>query len=69
LKKPDREGIIPRPCTDEETEVGMKVVAIMQTVVEELDDSGKRAWEKMLGLSERIRPAEDIDSNNCEKSE
>jgi len=40
------------PATDEETEVGMKVVAIMQTVTEDLDDSGKRAWGKMLGTVE-----------------
>jgi hypothetical protein len=39
-------------ATDEETEVGMKVVAIMQTVAEDLDDSGKRAWGKMLGTVE-----------------
>jgi hypothetical protein len=42
----------PVPATDEETEVGMKVVAIMQTVAEDLDDSGKRAWGKMLGTVE-----------------
>ncbi len=40
------------PATDMETEVGMKVVAIMQTVAEDLDDSGKRAWGKMLGTVE-----------------
>jgi len=30
----------------------MKVVAIMQTITEDLDDSGKRAWRKMLGTME-----------------
>jgi hypothetical protein len=40
------------PATDVETEVGMKVVSIMQAVSEDLDDSGKRAWGKMLGALE-----------------
>ena len=40
------------PSTDVETEVGMKVVSIMQTVSVDLDDSGKRAWGKMLGTLE-----------------
>lgn len=30
-------------------ETGFKVVAIMQTITEELDESGKRIWRKMLG--------------------
>jgi hypothetical protein len=51
LKRQHREKKIPTPCTDEETEVGMKVVAIMQTITEDLDDSGKRAWRKMLGVN------------------
>jgi hypothetical protein len=33
-------------------ETAFKVVAIMQTITEDLDESGKRAWRKMLGLSE-----------------
>ena len=33
-------------------ETAFKVVAIMQTVNEELDESGKRMWRKMLGLKQ-----------------
>ena len=36
---------------DPDLETGFKVVAIMQTITEELDESGKRAWRKMLGVS------------------
>jgi hypothetical protein len=32
-------------------ETAFKVVAIMQTITEDLDESGKRAWRKMLGIS------------------
>lgn len=31
-------------------EIAFKVVAIMQTIAEDLDESGKRAWRKMLGM-------------------
>lgn len=51
LKRQHREKKIPTPCTDEETEIGMKVVAIMQTITEDLDDAGKRAWRKILGMN------------------
>ena len=34
-------------------ETAFKVVSIMQTITEELDEKGKRAWRKMLGLDER----------------
>ena len=37
---------------DPDLETAFKVVAIMQTITEELDESGKRAWRKMLGVSE-----------------
>jgi hypothetical protein len=36
---------------DPDLETGFKVVAIMQTITEELDESGKRIWRKMLGIS------------------
>lgn len=36
---------------DSDLEVAFKVVAIMQTVTEDLDESGKRIWRKMLGIS------------------
>jgi hypothetical protein len=55
------------PATEEETEVGMKVVAIMQTVTEELDDTGKRAWGKMLGLSEQTHGTRDTEYDNCDE--
>jgi hypothetical protein len=38
---------------DKDLETAFKVVSIMQTVTEELDETGKRAWRKMLGLDER----------------
>ena len=34
-------------------ETAFKVVAIMQTITEELDESSKKIWRKMLGLSEQ----------------
>ena len=37
-----------------------KVVAIMQTITEDLDESGKRAWRKMLGLSEQPKVESEI---------
>jgi hypothetical protein len=36
---------------DPDLETAFKVVAIMQTITEDLDESGKRAWRKMLGIS------------------
>ena len=36
-----------------ELETAFKVVAIMQTITEDLDESGKRAWRKMLGISSK----------------
>lgn len=62
IEKMHRKEEIPTPCTEEETEVGMKVVAIMQTITEDLDDSGKRMWGKMLGMNgaaTRIRKSDD----------
>ena len=34
-------------------ETAFKVVAIMQTITEDLDESGKRIWRKMLGISSK----------------
>ncbi len=42
-------------------ETGFKVVAIMQTITEDLDESGKRAWRKMLGLDK-------VESNKSKNS-
>ena len=38
---------------ESELETALKVVAIMQTITEELDESSKRLWRKMLGLSDK----------------
>jgi len=56
----------PIPATDKETDVGMKVVAIMQTVAEDLDDSGKKAWGKMLGTVEKANYPRKRESENSE---
>lgn len=56
----------PMPATDWETEVGMKVVAIMQTVAEDLDDSGKKAWGKMLGTVEEANYPRKREPENSE---
>jgi hypothetical protein len=37
---------------DQDLETSFKVVSIMQTITEELDEEGKRAWRKMLGIDE-----------------
>ncbi len=34
-----------------ELETSLKVVAIMQAITEDLDEDGKRAWRKMLGIA------------------
>jgi len=45
-----------------ELETGFKVVAIMQTITEELDESGKRAWRKMLGIMDKpVNSLEEIE--------
>ena len=38
------------PRKDSESEVASKVVAIMQTITEDLDDKGRRALRKLLGI-------------------
>jgi hypothetical protein len=40
---------------DSELETAFKVVAIMQTISEDLDESAKRMWRKMLGISTEPR--------------
>jgi hypothetical protein len=37
---------------ESDLDAAFKVVAIMQTITEDLDESGKRIWRKMLGLSD-----------------
>jgi hypothetical protein len=39
---------------DREQEFAIRAVQIIQTVVEELDEKGKRIWRKMLGLEEKM---------------
>ncbi|TET08185.1 MAG: hypothetical protein E3J86_11225 [Candidatus Thorarchaeota archaeon] len=38
---------------ESELETAFKVVAIMQTITEELDESSKKMWRKMLGISDK----------------
>jgi hypothetical protein len=35
-----------------EMEIAFKVVAIMQTITEELDESSKKMWRKIFGIPE-----------------
>jgi hypothetical protein len=51
-------------ATEKETEVGMKVVAIMQTVTEELNDSSRRAWGKMLGTLDEAHYLREQENEN-----
>jgi hypothetical protein len=39
-----------------ELENAIKVVAIMQTITEELDESGKKMWRKIFGIPEKGKP-------------
>jgi hypothetical protein len=34
---------------ESDLETALKVVAIMQTITEDLDEAGRRMWRKMLG--------------------
>lgn len=43
-------------------ETAFKVVAIMQTITEDLDESGKRAWRKMLGIPTKSETSQTSDS-------
>ncbi|MHA2021007.1 MAG: hypothetical protein ACW98J_04290 [Candidatus Thorarchaeota archaeon] len=40
---------------EKEDETAHKVVAIMQAITEDLDEPGKRAWRKMLGIPDKPR--------------
>jgi hypothetical protein len=39
-------------CDENELETGLKVVAIMQTITEEHDESSKKMLRKLLGISD-----------------
>ena len=49
-------------------ETAFKVVAIMQTITEDLDESSKRIWRKMLGLSDEPRTSPTDKENPSSKS-
>lgn len=53
-------------CDEEELETGLKVVAIMQTITEEHDETSKKMLRKILGISDfPIKNSEDkIESND-----
>ena len=38
-----------------EMEVAIKVVKIMQTITEELDESGKKMWRKIFGIQDETK--------------
>ena len=40
---------------ESEMEVAIKVVAIMQTITEELDESTKKMWRKIFGIPDRTK--------------
>lgn len=42
-----------------ELEVATKVVAIMQTITEELDESSKKMWRKIFGIPDMTTPRKD----------
>ena len=54
---------------DKKSDVAQKVVAIMQTIAEDLDDAGRNAWLKLLGLSDVSKQTEtqnhDKDDAKC----
>ena len=50
---------------EKEQETAFKVIAIMQAVTEDLDEAGKKAWRKMLGIPDESRK----DSGNGEEKE
>jgi hypothetical protein len=47
------------PRKDSESEVASKVVAIMQTITEDLDDEGRRALRKLLGIPKEQETSQD----------
>ena len=53
---------------ENEQETAFKVVAIMQAVVEDLDEAGKKAWRKMLGIADKPgKPSDDGKEQDAEK--
>ncbi len=48
---------------ESELETAYKVVAIMQTIAEDLDESSKKMWRKMLGLSDKPENSPKVTDN------
>ena len=48
---------------ESELETAFKVVAIMQTIAEDFDESSKKMWRKMLGLSDKPKNSPKIKDN------
>ena len=46
-------------CDEDELETGLKVVAIMQTIAEEHDETSKKMWRKLLGIETKSEKTED----------
>jgi hypothetical protein len=53
---------------EKEQETAFKVVAIMQAVAEDLDEAGKKAWRKMLGIADKPeKSSEDGEEQDVER--
>jgi hypothetical protein len=52
---------------EKDLETAHKVVAIMQAITEDLDEPGKRAWRKMLGIPDKPRETSETDQENEKK--
>ncbi len=48
---------------ESELETAFKVVAIMQTITEDLDEKSKRMWRKMLGISDKPKKSPRVTDN------
>ena len=48
---------------ESELETAYKVVAIMQTIAEDLDESSKRMWRKMLGIPDKPKNSSKVTDN------
>ncbi len=48
---------------ESELETAFKVVAIMQTITEDLDESSKKMWRKMLGLPDKPKKSPRVTDN------
>jgi hypothetical protein len=46
---------VPMEKDESDLETAFKVVAIMQTITEDLDENGRRMWRKMLGQEKTDR--------------